>query len=130
MIKLFKEEIRKENYENKLVIDENNNCFLPFFRNLNENENKEINSNIKNIKSISNLDSGFLKNKLEINDTFSLKYERVEFNKKEKNKLTFKFIKNGLVSSSILSFLSSLINISFFDLLLYTSILFFKFCSK
>ena len=106
---IINDEIRKENYENKLVIDENNNCFLPFFRNLNENENKEINSNIKNIKSISNLDSGFLKNKLEINDTFSLKYERVEFNKKEKNKLTFKFIKNGLVSSSILSFLSSLI---------------------
>ena len=34
-----------------LVIDENNNCFLPFFRNLNENENKEINDNIKNIKN-------------------------------------------------------------------------------
>ena len=84
---IINDEIRKDNYENKLVIDENNNCFLPFFRNLNENENKEINNNIKNIKSISNLDSGFLKNKLEINDTFSLKYERVEFNKKENEKI-------------------------------------------
>ena len=108
---VIKEEIRDPFYENKLKI-EDGICYLPFNRNLTEEETNEVEKRIesKEISSFQTGSDGFVPYQDE-REMYAVEMKQTKCEKKTKRMLSKTYVKKGILSSTIYSFLFSFLTL-------------------